>query len=882
MNGGILPFGQWLKQRRKSLELTREDLAQRIDCSLSLIEKIESGERRPSRQVAGLLAECLGIPTDERAAFESFARSEPQQAVTIAPDKGTAASPWRAAYRERTHLPLPLTSFVGRTQQVEEVKGLLMRERTRLVSMTGPPGIGKSRLSIEVAGLAEVAGEFEDGVFFVPLASINDPGLVLPLIARVLHIEEAAGSWALPNSGSLADTLKKHLGDKSALLVLDNFEQVIGAAASVADLLHSCRWLKALVTSREPLRVRGERRYSVPPLDLPDPGEPPASAASLQCSSVALFVERAQETNPHFELSEENLKVVAALCTRLDGLPLAIELVATSEIVSSPGSLLTLLEDRLAVQSELQDVPSRHRTLRDATRWSFDLLDPGEQKLFERLGVFAGGCTRQAAEAVCNAHGDMQKVSRGLAALTAKSLLNEQRLEGQEGQGGAREERRYTMLQTIREFALERLQDRGEAGTIRRLHAEYYLALAEGAELELDGPQQADLMAWLENEHDNLRAALDWALGDGDVELALQLSAALARFWSAVGYLSEGRRWLETALAKAGSSTSAHRAKALVGAGVLASRQGAYEQAIRFYDEALSLYRAKGDKRGTAITLSRLGASANEQGDFDKADAFYHESLTLSREIGDIASTAGTLNNLGNQEVLRGNIDQAASLYLSSLQLAREMGNKQKIATALLNLGRLAFHHQEDYQHAASYLGESLGLYRELGSKGGIAATLYQLGRAMLYQKCYSEAQSYLEESLHLCEQLEEMPGIAATRLGLGITILLQGGLIEARTLLHASLTLYREQGMKLGLIECLEALGGLASLEGRAEHAALLLGVVSSAREAMGIRTSEVHSALFDALAHARAQLSERQFRAAWESGRAMQIEEALLFASQ
>jgi predicted ATPase/DNA-binding XRE family transcriptional regulator len=874
MNGGNLPFGKWLKQRRKTLDLTKEELAQRVGCSFSAIEKIESGERRPSRQVAGLLAECLGIPPDERDAFARFARSEPQQALTTQPGEIPTASPWRAAYRERTNLPLPLTSLVGRTHQVEEVKNLLLRERARLVTLTGPPGIGKSRLSLEAA--SELADDFEDGVFFVPLSSINDSGLVLPAIARLLHIQEAA-------NGSLADSLKKYLRDKSALLVLDNFEQVIDASPSVADLLNSSPWLKVLVTSREPLRVRGERRFIVPPLDLPDLEHLPGTAALLECSSIALFVERAQESNPNFELSDESAKVVAALCSRLDGLPLAIELVATSQNVFSPETLLKAMEDSLGMPSELQDVPSRHQTLRDATRWSYDLLDPGEQKLFSRLGVFAGGCTITAAEAVCNAQGDFPlKVSKGLSALVTKSLVNEQRPGPKERQIVLRDEQRYTMLQTIREFALERLHESGESDTICHLHAEYYLALAEAAESELEGPQQADLMALLENEHDNLRVVLDWAFAEGEVELALQLCAALARFWSALGYLGEGRKWLEAALAKAGSGISSHRTKALVGAGVLASRQGDYEQAIAFYEEALALYRARGDKKGTALALSRLGAVANEQGDFDKADGFYQEGLALARELGDKVSTAGILNNLGNQEVLRGNVEQAAAFYFDSLQFARELGNKQKTALALLNLGRLAFYHQGDFDRAASYLEESLSLYRELGSKGGIAATLYQLGRAKLYQKRYSHAQTFLEESLRLCEQLREMPGIAATRLGLGVTALLQGGYKEAKALLSASLTLHWEQGLKGGVIECLEGLGGLAAMKGEAEVAARLLGAVESLREDIGLNISEVHNALFAGwVEQARAQVDEDIFIAAWNEGRAMEAEEAVLFAS-
>ena len=873
MNGGTLSFGQWLRQRRKSLDLTREDLALSVDCSLSSIEKIEAGERRPSRQVADLLAQCLGIPSDERAAFVRFARSEQKEGEDAPPEELAGPAPWRAANRRSTNLPVPLTPLIGRSAEVAAARDLIMRERARLLTLTGPPGIGKTRLALEVA--SQVADEFEDGVYFVSLAPISDPGLVLPALARALHISEVAGR-------SLVESMKEHLSNKRILLVLDNFEHVIGAAPHVVDILTSCPWIKALVTSRESLRVRGERKFPVPPLEVPDLKRPNDINTLLACPSVALFVERGQEANPDFELTDERATAVATLCAQLDGLPLAIELVAARSNLLSPETLLEGWDSRLALRSELQDVPPRHQTLRDATRWSFDLLDAGEQKLFARLGLFVGGCTRSAVEAVCNARGDLPlPVNKGLASLVNKSLLNEQHTGTQEGRFAVRDEPRYMMLQTIHEYALERLHESGEVDVMRTLHAEHYLALAEAAESELDGPQQAELMAWLENEHDNLRAVLDWALASGAFGLALQLSAALARFWGALGYLSEGRRWLEAAIASPASRESPHRAKALVGAGMLASRQGDYERATALYEEALAIYRGKGDKQGIALALARLGAIANEQGEFDRADGFYRESLALSREMGDKVATAGILNNLGNQEVLRGNVEQAVAFYLDSLELSRELGHKQRTATALLNLGRLAFYNQGDYERAIAYLEESLTLYRELGSKGGIAATLYQLGRAMFYQKRYSQAGALFEESLQLCEQLSEMPGIAATRLGLGVTALLQGGYKEARALMSDSLALHQEQGLKVGMIDCLEGLGGLAAMQGEAQDAARLFGAVERLREKVGISVPGVHRALSAGwVEQARNRLDLPDFEAAWHEGRGMKTDEAIEFA--
>jgi predicted ATPase/transcriptional regulator with XRE-family HTH domain len=870
MNRAPLSFGQWLKQRRKALDLTQEDLALRIDCSLSSIEKIESGERRPSRQVADLVADCLGIPADERQAFIAFARSEPQTGTPVAGDFPELA-PWRSAHRRRNNLPVPLTRLIGREREMEAVSGLLLRERARLVTLVGPPGIGKTRLALEVA--AGATDDFDDGVYFVPLASVADPGLVLPAVARALGVPEVSGQ-------PLAEGLAERLGDKRALLVLDNFEHVVAAAPQVAALLTACPWLKVLVTGREALRVRGERRFNVPPLEVPDLDGAPGISALLGCSSVALFVERAQEANPDFEITEESAGVVAALCAHLEGVPLAIELVAARRQVLSHEAALRSLEQQLTLPNDLQDVPARHRTLRDATRWSYDLLDSGEQRLFARLGVFAGGCTRSAAEAVCNARGDLPlSVSKGLASLSDKSLLSEQRPGG--GSGWMRDEPRYDMLQIIHEYALERLRESGEEEAIRRLHAEHYLALAEAAESALEGPQQAELMDWLDNEHDNLQAALGWVTAGGDSHLALQLAAALAQFWGARGYLTEGRKWLETALSLPVSGEATQHAKALLGAGSLAARQGDYPHAMSMYERGLAIYRGCGEERGMALALVRLGAAANEQGDFEAADVYYRESLALFRALDDKVNIAGILNNLGNQEIIRGNVEDASALYSESLRMARELGNKLKVTVALLNLGRLALYHRADFEAATAYLEESLALYRELGSKGGIAATLYQLGQAMLYQGAYSRAQGYFEESLALCEQLSEWPGIGATRLGLGLVALLQGGYGQARTLLTGTMALYRDLQMRYGITENLEALAGLAAVDGDPQHAARLFGAAEALREQWSLRTSPVHAALLAPwVEQARSRLDPDTFEAAWSAGRAMSTDEAVQFA--
>jgi predicted ATPase/DNA-binding XRE family transcriptional regulator len=869
MNGNNVSFGQWLKERRRAQHWSREELAERVGCSPSAVEKIELGQRRPSRQITELLAEQLQIPQDEWRAFTQFARSEPEGGVTPAGEGGSDGSPWRAKHRRQTNLPAPLTPLIAREAEIAAVDGLLARDRLRLLTLTGPPGIGKTRLAIEAA--SESLPRFDQGVYFVPLAPLGDAGLVLPTIARMLGVTETAGR-------SLTENLKEHLRDKRALLVLDNFEHLLAAAPAVAEILVHCPWLKVLVTSQQPLRVRGERQFPVPALDVPDVGDSRGTNALLDCSSVALFVDRAREANPDFALTDERVRAIAGLCARVEGLPLAIELLAARSDLITPEALLAQSGDLLGVESDLQDMPARHRTLREAITWSYHLLDEGQRVLFARLGVFAGGFTPRDADAVCNSRGDLPMlVRKGLGWLSDKSLLAVQ--QGGDADGSATGEARYTMLETIRHFALERLEEAGEADNIRRLHMEYYLALVSAAELEFNGPKQPEFMELLEKEHNNLRGALAWALESQHHERALHLSGTLGQFWNARGYLTEGRRWLEAALRNDTGRLSRARAKALLETGTLAVRQGDYEVASGYYQESLAIYRTVDDRHGIALALSKLGAVAHDRLDFESADRFYQESLTIFRETGDRVRIAGILNNLGNQELLRGNIEQAWALYNESLQMARELGSAQHAGTALLNLGRLALYHRGDYEGATTFLTESLGLSRALGSRGAVAATLYQLSRVMLNQGRYSEARDLLEEALDLCEELGERLGSASTLLSLGLAILMQGGRQEARRLITQSLTMFQELGNKLGTLESLEAIAGVSIEEGEAARAARLLGAAESQREAARDVQSGI-AWISSWLERARKQLDSASFCASWEEGRAMSLEQAIEYA--
>lgn len=741
------------------------------------------------------------------------------------------------------HLPPRPTPLLGREAELAAVRGLLLEAGPRLVTLAGPPGTGKTRLAVEVA--STLLGAFAHGAWFVDLAPISDPVLVVPAIAAALGVP--AGEQP-PR-----ERLRAHLPGRQLLLVLDNFEQVLEAAPEVGELLGACPELRVLATSREPLRLRWEQVFPVPELGLPDLEALPEPALLAEVSSVALFVARARAIQPRFELNEENAPAVAELCVRLDGLPLAIELAAARIDVLPPTALLARLGQRLdLLVSSGRDQPARHRTLRAAIAWSYDLLDPAEQRLFRCLGAFVGGCTLEALEAVCGDGGTARQgsasrgplsrcpavplsVLAGLASLIGKSLVRPA--------GSDEAAPRYFMLETIREYAAEQLAASDELEAVRGRHAAFFLERAEAIEVEAINSHRVgrvEGLAWLGPEQDNLRAALRWAIDRGAAETALRLGAALTPFWDQHGDVGEGRRWLNEALALAGETAPAMRAAALEAAAYLATRGTELIAATELLEEVLALRRQLGDQRGALACLLSLGMVLREAADpssFDRAMVCYEEALALAQELGDAASRVGSLQGLAYLKVCLGDYSEARRLLEESLALAREVGDPSAVFLSLSGLLSTALGQDED-REAETLAQQLLALAQELGQR---FVVLYVVS----------------------------VQAILADR---------RGEHEQAAALLRDCLVAYQQAGARNKALGLLEAAAGPLLARGQPHAAARLLGTSQAGLEALGVRRVAYRSTISArSVAAARAALGEVAFAAAYAEGSALSLEQAV-----
>ncbi len=724
------------------------------------------------------------------------------------------------------NMPTPPTPLVGRKTEIAEIRRILLDPAVRLLTLTGPGGTGKTRLALEVA--RTLASECPDGVHFIPLATVRDGELVPTAIARTLNLQEGGGETPL-------QILSSHLPGKRLVLVLDSLEQVMDSVGRIAELLEISPPTKFLVTSREPLRIRGEHEYQVGPLALPDPAGPPDPDRVVQTEAVGLFVQRARAAKPSFHLSGENVSEVVEICRRVDGLPLAIELAAARCKHMSPKVMLKRLADRFAFLTEgPRDVPEHQRTLRGAFDWSYDLLNGDEKALFRYVSVFVGGFTTEAAAHVAQLTDQREfHVQDGLTSLVDKSLLRQ--IEGPDA------ESRFEMLETIREYGSLLLHEEGEIDTARRRHADFFLDLARRAESRLEGPDQALWFDLLEAEHGNVQSALDWLLIKGDVETAVRMGTALWWFWWVRGHFGEMRWRVEQGLTRSGLP-KALRANLLLASGVLISLDGDHERAVKLFEEAVALERERRDKTGIPRALRGFGLLISDRGEYARASVLFEEALALDREVGDQHGESSDLRALGKMQIHMGNPALAKKHFEEALALGQALGDRHGAAFSLAALGDAA-RNVEDHDLAARMYRSAHDLFQEVGSKPGVASSLTDLAE----------------------------------------TERLRGNLPTAIELFGKALELLVALGHRLQIADCVAGLAAISLANGQAERAARLYGVVESLRENARLVLSPADHAEYESTrAASLAALGDEGFQKAFESGKALTYDQAVALAEE
>jgi len=844
----------WRAYRTWQGELHRAYLGQSEELTLERLQSVAGALASKGKRDNLLDMPGLGAGTRPSAEASSRARTHRRRATTApGPHEAALSQPWLARF------PVPLTALIGREQEVRVICELLSQPEVRLLTITGTGGVGKTRLALEVAGV--LRADFADGACFVPLAPVSDPARVMAAIAQALGLWEIA---ALPPEEQVHAALR----ERHLLLLLDNFEHLLKAAPHLAALLASCPRLSMLVTSRAALHLSGEHEFPVLPLAVPDLTQLPSPETLTQQAAVRLFLLRAQAIQPAFHVTPANARAIAEICVHLDGLPLAIELAAARSKLLPPQALLKRLSHRLEVLTGgAQDLPTRQQTLRNTLQWSYDLLTEPEQRLFRWLSIFVGGCTLEAAEAVCQAGraGSEQasSVLEGIASLLDKSLVQQTEREG--------DAPRLVMLETIREFGLECLERQGELEAARRAHAHYYLVLVEQAEPHLFGPEQLLWLDRLERDLDNLRAILQAGIAGGveEREVALRLAIALVFFWIGRGYFHEGRSFLEQLLASTQAVVASVRLMALNVLGMILWSQDTARGLEPVADQALALAREQDDQLNmTAALILRGAAMMQERRDYAQAQACLEEALASARVLGNRSILVWALASLGRLALYQQDAPRAIACLEEGLALCRAIGEEVQMS-AVLHLLAQAELSGGHTARARTLLEESLALYQAYGNTWGIALAKSLLGQLAFQQGELSQAEAFLTDCTRLASEVGDRRNVARSRLLLARLDALRGEYAAARLRYEEGLAIALELGHMNLIAAGLKGLGCVAATQGLYTWAAMLWGTAEPLRES---RSVAIPQALYERMvAVVRSQLGEPAFEEARAKGRAM-----------